>query len=111
MSIIEIALAWLVVLLPAAFYGALSTTYRPILYGKRYEIHSIMARGETFEQYIQAFGKTSDKTVETALDSLFDRTYGRKRYYFPIIAVSLLSSFSVLLMLVRLGLTLIPADL
>jgi hypothetical protein len=75
---------WILPALPAAFYVGLCYAFRPILWGRREEIKSIMARGETFQAYLMACGLKSDEEMDAVLDAIFYRTFGWARYYLPL---------------------------
>lgn len=76
---IETVLLWLLVLFPGVFLAIAHQQYRSILQGRKDEIKSIMARGNTFSNYLRAFESSgSERSLQKTMDRLFYRKFGQQ---------------------------------
>jgi hypothetical protein len=105
-----LTIAWALVLVPAVFYILLYANYRPILLARVQDIRGIMARGQTFQRYVSAFGASNQDDAAATLETLFYRSLGLKRFVFPVLVCAAAASAALLVLEVRSGFPMLPEE-
>ena len=105
-----LTIAWALVFVPAVFYILLYANYRPILLGRVQDIRGIMARGQTFQKYVSAFGASNKNDAASTLETLFYRSLGLRRFVFPVLVCSIVGSAALLVLEVRSGFPMLPEE-